>query len=173
MIPRLALGKSHCFSLSPDCFCKIMLIISTPERRWVNLCACRGLWRWKGLFKCYILPLVLLLKLKSAFCPQTDTRSCCCPHCLCLHREPCNGAELYGSRDCKFSKSALLEQRRGLCADGRHANLVWSQFRGACKAFASDELFAASISTMLLTTGRNNRTEEQEKYLPWTFGWIS
>lgn len=166
MIPQLALGKSHCFSLSPDCFGKIMLIIATPERCWVNLCACRVLWRWKGLFKCYILPQVLiLLKLKSAFCPLMDTRSCCCPHCTFLHREPSNGAELYRARDCKFSKSALLEQIQGFCADGRHANLVWSQFRGACKAFASDELFAACISTILLTKGRKNRVEEQEKHL--------
>lgn len=82
MIPQLALGKSHCFSLSPDWFRKIMLIITTPERCRVNLCACRGLWRWKGLFKCYILPQVLLLKLKSSFCPWTDTGSCCCPHCV-------------------------------------------------------------------------------------------
>lgn len=84
VMPLLALGKSHSFPLSPNCCCKMMLMISTTER-WVNPCSCGGLWRWKGLFKCYILPL-LLLKIKSTFSPQKDKCSCCYSYCLCLHK---------------------------------------------------------------------------------------
>lgn len=40
------------------------------------------------------------------------------------------------------------------CADGWHANLIQAQFRGAFKAFTSNELFSASIALMILTIMR-------------------